>query len=551
MTPTTRKRILTLEERTTLNRELNAKTELQTIRRIITKVHPAGIVSVVADTWNLWDFINSIIAELKPEIMARPAIGVMPGRTVVRPDSSPKTPVEIICGDLDAEPGSPEFKGVVELLWDIFGGTVNSKGFKQLDDHIGVIYGDAISLEVQWKILDGLKKKGFASTNVVLGIGSYCVSPETPILCADLIWRKAGEIEVGQEIIAFEEDPALGQGKYAARHYVKATIVVNNPGKKVCSKIYTDIGDPITASDDHPWLVWSQNRKPEEIFIGDVTTENTPRSAGLAWRKTSELQVGDQIAFFGKPWEIEDSRDGGWLSGIYDGEGCVSKSTGDDRNPAWKVNFSQNRGPILDKVRTMLTDRGYTFYEQDRNCPQIVNNGGWTETLRFLGSVRPERLLSKLPEVLERMPMLLRDSTFQLATIEKVEECGEQAVASIQTSCGTFITGGYLSHNTYQMVSRDTQGQALKETLVKKDGRWIPTFKDPVTDTSGKKSAKGGLSVHLGSDNEYYLAEHPDLESAQKAEGNILQPVWTDGQFKTIVSFADVRKTAEKHRSRI
>lgn len=67
----------------------------------------------------------------------------------------------------------PEHKGVVELLWDVFGGTVNEQGFKVLDPHIGVIYGDSITLDRCEEICERLAAKGFASSNVVFGIGSY------------------------------------------------------------------------------------------------------------------------------------------------------------------------------------------------------------------------------------------------------------------------------------------------------------------------------------------------------------------------------------------
>ncbi len=42
-----------------------------------------------------------------------------------------------------------EVKGLIECLWDTFGGTTSSKGFKILDEHIGAIYGDAITLKRQ------------------------------------------------------------------------------------------------------------------------------------------------------------------------------------------------------------------------------------------------------------------------------------------------------------------------------------------------------------------------------------------------------------------
>lgn len=68
---------------------------------------------------------------------------------------------------------TPEMKGTIELLWDVFGGIVNSKGYKVLDPHIGAIYGDGITLERAEQIFNRLEKKGFAANNCTLGAGSY------------------------------------------------------------------------------------------------------------------------------------------------------------------------------------------------------------------------------------------------------------------------------------------------------------------------------------------------------------------------------------------
>lgn len=66
-----------------------------------------------------------------------------------------------------------EQKGSVQVLWDLFGGTINDTGYKTLDSHIGLIYGDSITLQRAEEILERLEAKGFASDNVALGIGSY------------------------------------------------------------------------------------------------------------------------------------------------------------------------------------------------------------------------------------------------------------------------------------------------------------------------------------------------------------------------------------------
>ena len=156
--------------------------EIDGFKRII-KQFPSGIVSVVSDSFDLWSVCTKFITELKEEIMARD------GKLVIRPDSG--NPVDIICGtgnyvedgpdsvgnfihDRNNNPNvEPHVKGVIELLWDVFGGTINEQGYKVLDSHIGAILGDGVTLERAEQICKRLAAKGFASTNIVLGVGSY------------------------------------------------------------------------------------------------------------------------------------------------------------------------------------------------------------------------------------------------------------------------------------------------------------------------------------------------------------------------------------------
>lgn len=66
-----------------------------------------------------------------------------------------------------------EDKGTVWCLWDIFGGTINSKGYKVLDPHIKAIYGDSITPQRCARIYQHLVNNGFAINNVSLGVGSF------------------------------------------------------------------------------------------------------------------------------------------------------------------------------------------------------------------------------------------------------------------------------------------------------------------------------------------------------------------------------------------
>jgi nicotinic acid phosphoribosyltransferase len=140
--------------------------EFETYEYLLEK-EPKGILSIVSDTWNLWNVLENIIPALKERIMARD------GKVVIRPDSG--DPADIICGTV-TEFGAgktAEEKGTIELLWETFGGTVNAKGLKTLDAHIGAIYGDSITPERAEQIFTRLEIKGFAIDNLVFGAGSF------------------------------------------------------------------------------------------------------------------------------------------------------------------------------------------------------------------------------------------------------------------------------------------------------------------------------------------------------------------------------------------
>jgi len=177
---------------------------------------PTGILSVVSDTFDLWKLITQYLPENKEQIMSRE------GKLVIRPDSG--DPVDILCGkgiyesgdrlltneEIDEDVHIPTFKGVIELLWDVFGGTVNAQGYKVLDPHIGAIYGDSITLDRQIQIYERLAAKGFAATNIVLGVGSYTYQMNTRDtfgFAAKGAWFEANE--VGYDIY---KDPVTDDG---------------------------------------------------------------------------------------------------------------------------------------------------------------------------------------------------------------------------------------------------------------------------------------------------------------------------------------------------
>lgn len=184
---------------------------------------PKGVLSYVMDSFDFWTMLSRGLRYLKPVILRRETNGITPGRLVARPDSG--DPVKVVCGfkvcdttleaiennsdraefyDLgydyvrvdgkyyqienegfdswfegneysykQVEVSEEEIKGAIEVLWDEFGGTITDKGYKLLNDHVRLIYGDSITPQRALEILEGLEAKGFCSTNVVFGVGSY------------------------------------------------------------------------------------------------------------------------------------------------------------------------------------------------------------------------------------------------------------------------------------------------------------------------------------------------------------------------------------------
>jgi nicotinamide phosphoribosyltransferase len=185
--------------------------EIGTFKRLISEIYPNGIVSIVSDSWDFWRVITEYLPELKSLILERN------GKVVIRPDSG--DPVKIICGDKSAEIGSPEYRGAVECLWEVFGGATTEKGYKLLDSHIGLIYGDSITVDRCKEICQQLADKGFASFNVVFGIGSYTYQYVTRDTMGFAMKATYGEIN-GQPKEIFKKPRTDSGGKISAKGLV-------------------------------------------------------------------------------------------------------------------------------------------------------------------------------------------------------------------------------------------------------------------------------------------------------------------------------------------
>lgn len=149
--------------------------EFETFKRLLTEIHPSGILSIVSDTWDLWKVLTQFVPDLREILDARD------GKLVIRPDSG--NPVMIMCGDTayDTAHGSPQAMGVLRLLAQAMGTHERGNALPLIGkshplflNTVAAIYGDSISLEradqILTRCIDEIKLSPY---NCVFGIGSF------------------------------------------------------------------------------------------------------------------------------------------------------------------------------------------------------------------------------------------------------------------------------------------------------------------------------------------------------------------------------------------
>lgn len=128
--------------------------EANVVKRLLDN-HPNGILSLVGDSYNIYSFVDKIIASHKDKIMTRK------GKVVIRPDSvTPlhKTPAEQVVWILNS-------------LARIFGSLVNNKGYVVVNPCVGVLWGDGIDRRGINDICAAVEEAGFSVESLVFGMG--------------------------------------------------------------------------------------------------------------------------------------------------------------------------------------------------------------------------------------------------------------------------------------------------------------------------------------------------------------------------------------------
>ena len=282
-----------------------------------------------------------------------------------------------------------------------------------------------------------------ASSTAGRGATSCCLDPETPVLTADLRWVPIKSVMPGDEVVGVDEEPpgVKSDGRRLQRKLRKATVLGKTVTTKMAYRLRFTDGSDVVCSADHRWLTRSKS------------------TGALIWRTTigrsafHSIKAGDQISRIVEPWEQDDSRDAGYLAGVYDGEGSLYSGSG------LAVMFSQNPGQVLDETLAILKEKG--FHPQPNNSHSYGADGklcqqwairGLAEGLRFLGQIRPHRLLAKATDnyvgvAIRGKPSSRYEQPPHFAIVESVEELPEQELVDIQTTTATFIANGLVSHN--------------------------------------------------------------------------------------------------------
>lgn len=155
--------------------------------------YPKGLVSIVSDTYNIFNFVHNMSSNYKEAILKRE------GTVVFRPDSG--DPVEVN-------------SQLVDDLWNIFGGTV-VEGYKVLDSHVRLIQGDGIDREMLGKIMDMLISKGYSIDNIVFGSGGGLLQKFNRDNCQFAIKASYGERMVNGTKVKFaiSKSPVTSKNK--------------------------------------------------------------------------------------------------------------------------------------------------------------------------------------------------------------------------------------------------------------------------------------------------------------------------------------------------
>lgn len=262
---------------------------------------------------------------------------------------------------------------------------------------------------------------------------TFCVAPETKVLTAALTWREAGEVAIGDPLLGFDEDTRYGSGNDHHRHWRVSQVLDTGRIRKPCYRLTFDDGTSVVCSTDHQWLVRSAGSYEKAVWVRSdaLCIEDRPKNTRYGLEVIKPLDM----------WETEDNYDGGYIGGVFDGEGCLQRP-----RYSIRLSFAQKEGVVLDTVSALLSAYGFVFNDSKNERIHHLIIGRSREVLRFLGMFRPLRLLKKFREISDA-DNLPRINMSRSVRVVKREFIGDQDVIALSTTTHTFVANGLASHN--------------------------------------------------------------------------------------------------------
>jgi len=301
---------------------------------------------------------------------------------------------------------------------------------EEITRKFGRYFTNSVSFMIALAIAQGYREIGCYGVDM----SAACTAPDVKVLRSDLKWVRADSLNVGDEVIGFDETP--DEAKF--RRWRTATVTSCNRFTKPCYRMKLEDGTEMIVSARHGWLTNAEHnyrwRAQENMITPHHRTDRPSRISRVL-----------------DTWDHDDSWEAGYLAAAFDGEGHISQAP---RNPekyksythGLVTGYAQKPNELSETVDRILQKRGFSCrmnVEEDSGTRKYRINGGKSEILRFLGSIRPPRLLGKLnTDILGQFI-----SKENVAIIES-EFIGNHEVIGLETSTKTFIAEGLASHNS-------------------------------------------------------------------------------------------------------
>lgn len=271
-----------------------------------------------------------------------------------------------------------------------------------------------------------------------------CLDPDTKVLTSSLEWVKIKDITVGTEIISVDEFPkGSKQGRRMQTGVVEGVVTF----KRDTYRLHFDDDTSMVCTGKHPWLSKRNSTDTSWMTIeGEMSTNRNKASK-------NKITVGTKIRRITNLWDGETSYEDGWVGGMIDGEGSLSLPSRAGSN----LSISQVDGPVWERLVEYFKNNNYSYrVESDTRTKGLSSKLGskvvnkivlsrTDEIMRLLGKTKPSRFAGRNFWEGKELPSMGQKCW---VSVTKIEHIGEGEVVDLQTSRGTYIAEGLISHNT-------------------------------------------------------------------------------------------------------